>query len=160
MRPRPWLVLLAVLFIAGCVTTNRPRLNIVADFTSSTLTLAANKWNEVLGFEAFVFDGTGEEDVVITEVDSFDENGQIGEEFDNLFDNGCTIHVLHHVDFVNDRPAQLFAHELGHCLGLGHSPDPTSVMHTYPIGTVFTQDVIFELEQIYGPFPVLENVRF
>lgn len=118
-----FLMISAVAILTGCgseggfeppllVATEDPRLE-------QSLAEAANFWNEGFPFRV-VEAGEGQATLVVVDYHPCDEDGCA-----TLFPDGtCLIQI--HEDCVNEW--WLVAHELGHCMGLGHSEDAGSIM--------------------------------
>ncbi len=102
---------------------------------------AITGWNQVLGFDIFV----EVEDAVCTENDVTVRYGAeaglattiYGLELFNTY-CGCSIEMTPEAAGV----PKLIEHELGHCLGLGHSTNPASLMYYAAKGGDFSQEMV------------------
>lgn len=74
---------------------------------------AAEEWNAALGFDVFIFEESG--NVSIAEDDTQEFEDAHGYTSDN--ENGCKIEM----NTEGWRILALWEHELGHCIGLGHT---------------------------------------
>ncbi len=157
------LTLFTVGLLSGCITDQRPTWNVVTDIDNPALQVAIDRWNTNLGWNAFVTDGSGENemDIAYTDGGVFDLgiDGLIGEDWNDAFDMDCQIAVL----FPGNMPeaylhdyANIFEHEMGHCLGLKHEGYRQSLMFQ-GIGSDFTVNMYQQLENLYGPLPNKEH---
>ena len=117
---------------------------------------ALQTWNDMVGVELFVEVSTDlcvNDDIGMTIVAN--TNGLMNATNEwraraagtGVRDCYCNIQA----DYDSSFYWNLWAHELGHCLGLGHASDPRSIMYQYAQSTDFTTEMVDLVTKMRNP---------
>ncbi len=119
----------------------------------TTLPLAVEIWNQAMGFEVISLGSTGaEEDIEVSTSDLIPPQFAAWAKW--RFPE-CWIEVQPYM--VDNLPVMV--HEVGHCLGLGHSHDIHSIMYPqlqsgeYGLEQTITVEDVAELKEIWYELP-------